>query len=331
MVPGVLYTSDFNKHYMDVLLRKIITYLAFILIPIGIGQSYKHYTLKALQSPALLFDTSLSTIVIGDSHTQTALNPELLDNCINISISDENYFYSYAKLRMLLRRNRPSTVILGFSWHNILTRSDIFIFDRSVNAFFLDNYFTLLDSDTIADIADSNDHFISAYLKYVCGIPAQIYTNDLAFKQALGIALKQSDFKFIGRYYNSDRSVINGSMIQQRSKDLFYSHDNGAMYAGTSPLMIKYLHFIAGLCNQYGIRLILFNAPVYQDFKKLIPSDAIRDFESVRQNVLAAYPHTEYIDFSELALERSWYGDGDHVNAAGSSVVSKLVLKKLDN
>ena len=304
-------------------MRKLLPYILFIVIVLVVGQSYRYYTLKALQSQALLFDRSVSTIIVGDSHTQTALNPALLANSVNISISDENYLYSYAKLRMLLQHNKVDTVVLGFSWHNILRRSERFVFDRSANAFFLDNYFMLLDPDVIADIADYNSNFLSAYMKYVCGIPAQIYSNDLAFKQALGGRLQRRDFKFIGRYYHSDKSVISSSIVQQRIRDLFYSNENCGKYAGTSPLMLKYLFLIAGLCEKMNVRLVLFNAPVYPDYKVRIPGEAVQDFESVKKKLFAAYPAIEYLDLSGLPLDPSCYGDGDHVNALGAAIVTE--------
>ena len=63
--------------------------------------------------------SNITTIFIGDSHIQTAINDSLIENSINISTTAESYYFSYYKLQRYLPANpQIKRIYLGFSYHN---------------------------------------------------------------------------------------------------------------------------------------------------------------------------------------------------------------------
>ena len=56
-----------------------------------------------------------TTVIMGDSHTMTSLDPEKFNSADNISQTAEPYFVTYFKLKQILKYKRVDTVLLGFS------------------------------------------------------------------------------------------------------------------------------------------------------------------------------------------------------------------------
>ena len=58
----------------------------------------------------------VSYLVLGNSHTEFALNDSIITDLVNISQSGESYFYTYTKLKKILEDNAQiKTVFLAFS------------------------------------------------------------------------------------------------------------------------------------------------------------------------------------------------------------------------
>jgi|GEM_PF-6890938 len=90
-------------------MKKISTaFFVFILLLIIIFWSLLNRRLisKSFESFSPEISDSIETLVIGDSHTQTALNPALMRGCISMSYSDENYFFTYYKLKWALEKEK---------------------------------------------------------------------------------------------------------------------------------------------------------------------------------------------------------------------------------
>ena len=62
----------------------------------------------------------IKVLIIGDSHTECAINDSILNNSMNFSQSGDNYLYSYTKLT-LFKKNNPKLkhVILSYSYFNL--------------------------------------------------------------------------------------------------------------------------------------------------------------------------------------------------------------------
>ena len=80
-------------------------------------------------------DNSITTVFLGDSHIEQAINDTLLENCINLGQNSESLYFSYFRLKVLLESNPSIKVVcLGFSYHSLSSYYDKFIVGEFSNA-----------------------------------------------------------------------------------------------------------------------------------------------------------------------------------------------------
>jgi hypothetical protein len=257
------------------------------------------------------------TLIIGDSHTATSLDPAVLTHAFNASRSRESYFYSYYKFRKLIQYNpQIRKVIVGFSYHNISR-----LFNESIlhEPSSLELYYYLLDEDAIKHVTTSDHDYRVAYLK-LWGIPVNIYDNPVQMKAFMGRKLQRSDFPFIEGYYPGKGSHV--TIADAIGKVDRHYLDAKGRFSGTSLLMLEYLEKIIADCEDSGIKVYLFNGPLHAAYLGRIPQDAAYAFGNAKEAILEKHPSTTYLDYSRFPLEEDAYGDVDHVNVNGAMVIS---------
>ena len=276
-------------------------------------------------------DEEVETLIIGDSHLMTALDPDVIKKSINICATNENYIFTYLKLKHFLESNpQINTVVMGFSYHNISKMyGEMYLYHDATEKEIYRRYFILLDESAKSEIKSFRKNFIISYLKYDLGFPIQIYSDKFVFKWLLRRNPILSDFQFVGGYYNSDVVNVNIRDVKERVKRYYY--DDNMVYPGKTMLDIEYLHRILNICEIRGIRIILYNSPVLAVYRNLIPTRNIEDFETVKNEILTKYKHAEYINHSDFELEERYFGDGDHVNSKGAKIVSKVIGGIINN
>lgn len=80
------------------------------------------------KSKSLIIDDRKTEVFLGDSHVRYAVYNNLLSHSINLANSSESIYFSYYKLKQLLKANQSiETVYLGFSYHNISDYYDQYI------------------------------------------------------------------------------------------------------------------------------------------------------------------------------------------------------------
>jgi len=90
---------------------------------------------------------NINTLIVGDSHTMTSLDPEIIEHSKNVSFNSENYFFSYYKLKHFLFYNSHiKVVILGFAPQNISKMSsEMFFFHEPTEKQLFDRYYSILE------------------------------------------------------------------------------------------------------------------------------------------------------------------------------------------
>jgi len=72
----------------------VITIICGAIIVLSAGYFHKYVQVTALDDDVFKLSSSTTCLVVGDSHTETALDPDILPNTANISKSAENYYYT---------------------------------------------------------------------------------------------------------------------------------------------------------------------------------------------------------------------------------------------
>ncbi|MDN3676895.1 hypothetical protein QWY90_06185 [Flavobacterium paronense] len=254
-------------------------------------------------------DSSITTVFIGDSHIAQAINDSRLENCVNDAQTSESLYFSYYKLKILLKNN-PSIkdVYLGFGYHSVTSYYDKFILGEFSNAI-SSRYFSLLPFNEKLRILNANRNDFFSYLKVVV-------KNDI-------LNILRGRKTYHGGFANSfsNTKAIEWS-IKKRVLTQYYNEGSLSDY---SLLNIEYLNKIEELCKKSNVNLILVNTPIYKLYKNKIPEKF-----KVKYKQLSEGMKIKILDLSDLlSKEYLFIPDGDHVSQEGALTTTEYISKKL--
>lgn len=246
-----------------------------------------------------------TTLVIGDSQTQAAIDDNRLSNMANVSQAHDNYFTMLRRMKLYIEANEQiDTVIIGLTPHT--------------TAYFKDEFFT-------------NYGYIDYVTKYYMPYMSfsewwVIITNDIS-------DVVSSLFTPIKFYLNVNRSYIydmghfevaDYSHLQEDIKEGATRLTGGDVNSKTelsNQLTIHYLHEIVDYCRDNNIKLIGLNTPVYNS-RKYMRVDAFyalmnKEFQDV-----------ELWDYMDVDIPDEYRRDVNHLNRQGAEWMSEEIKEK---
>jgi hypothetical protein len=272
-----------------------------------------------------MLGAELRVIVLGDSHTETAIDPTLIEGSRNVSQTSEHYLYTYYKLRHLLADNQHiEHVVLGFSYHNLSDAMDKALFDPSLSGKMFARYFLLLDLPALRTLSQPTNSYVINALKHVFGVPFQLERNALAS----ALRGKRVRLPFWGEFYRRDASNLADEVFDD-AINRHYTYPDGAQRA-LSPLQAEYLDKIMDLCREHGVELTLISPPLHPRYRARVPAAFATAYGRVARQVANPDDGVRLLDLSAIELDEGSYGDPDHVNVRGAEVVSARLGASLD-
>jgi hypothetical protein len=293
---------------MKKFISKISLFVFMLLIAIVAVLTWHNWSLKHITLPH-----NISTIVCGDSHTQSAINDSILTDCINISQSLEHYLYTFNVLNLTLRNNSQiERVILGVSYHSFGIVNDETIFKECYN-YMYPKYLSIANTETLVELFTNNPILlISQSLSILKGIIRSVgYT-------------KYNQYHFYGAFYKSKKSNLNESSINEAIHRHYYNEIGNKQ--DFSIIQKKYLNKIIDLCCDKNVELILINTPTSNGYREKIPEKFILDYYNTINKFESKIT---FWDYSDLELEKKYYGDADHVNLLGAEILSTLIRDRI--
>lgn len=252
-------------------------------------------------------DARITDLVIGDSHTQCAINDDLASNWKNVSERSESFYFSYYKLEGLIEEN-PSIerVYLGFSYHSLSEYYDKFI-DGEYSAGVSSKYFYMLPVKEKLKLIYWNVDRLPA----MCGG---------IFSESAKLLFVHEPVSF-GAYSNDfTGTMVSNSALEKRLKFQFYTDERINDFSQINQL---YLDRIIKLCASKEVELVFLNTPLHLNYRRGIPEVYIDKYD----DLLSQY-HMKAIDFSCLSLNDSCFvPDGDHVSRMGADITTKELLR----
>jgi hypothetical protein len=319
---------------MQRFLIKIILFTLLILALISpVVWVNKNILNRPLTGTELKLAPGVDTLLAGDSHAEKSLDPGMLPGSVNVSLSGESLFYTYYKLKCILKQNPGAVrnVVLAFSYHNISKKfSEDTVFDKVISSFLIGRYYQYLDAEGKKRLSGSK-YLLFYRMKYDFGIPLMEYTelDTPNLKLLFNSHAEKAKPGGIGGFNPSALSEINQEKIIKKMKLYFF--DNHANYTGSSQFMIDYLDSIAALCAENNIKLYLYNAPLHAAYRRLIPAAAYDEYDRVVRAVTKKYPNATAFDISAEALEDRFYEDGDHLDKAGAPFAGRKLYRLLNS
>ncbi len=277
----------------------IFSFLLFLYFGINISlnmYNYKKYEVKLLNSRIL---------IVGDSHPQKSLNPELFNSAINISQPLEPYVLTFWKLKRILKSIKPDTLIIGFAPHNISAYQDLkFSNKKWTSVMFKRSY-------TIESFKDIDDDINIDYYEFY----------KILWKK-LGFYPKNNHIHFIGNYSNSERSNI-ANYESAIKRHYYFSKDVELKVSETS---VNYLDSIVSVCKNQNITPVLVSSPVNKNYRINIPTNIWEKYIDLKKKYKSS---ALIIDKTEEEYTDSLFLDSDHLNSIGAEKFTKKVIEEM--
>jgi hypothetical protein len=244
-------------------------------------------------------------LVIGDSHTECAIDDSIFMHSVNISQSGTAYLYSYIKLRKILAENpHIDTALVSFNSESIQQSLDEWTIGERAILAHIPNYISLITTEELS-VFMNNQTFYSAIVK----MPLKCIRTIVKFLVKHTLTYKDL---YIGGYLKLDRDRLQRAIELEQVENTMNSKIEYSEY------QINYLLKIVDLCAEKDVNLILFNSPTY-NAQKYGNLQALDDFYNTYLT------GTEYLDFSNFALPDYGYGDIGHLNFKGAEIFSKYL------
>lgn len=278
-------------------MRLFLSKIAYMIVSIGILLLVILMIDRTLlnQSHLFVLDKQVHSLILGDSRTKYDLNDKILKNTCNLSNDADSYFYSYLKLKAIVKKNpQITTLILSFSQHNIqkIIEYRWILNDTHINQR-LKIYYVLLDP---------NDFLFLLLQK-----PKESLVN--LFPQILYPLKLMKGRELYGGFSDMDHNNLDEE-IKKYPKETEVQKEEFT----ESSIETKYLEKIKDYCKVNQIKLLLINTPLHKTLNS-------------KQEFLYAYYkkytwNVPFLDFSKLALPDSCFSDLVHLSPAGSNYFS---------
>ena len=246
--------------------------------------------------------TDIDVVVLGDSHIQSALDIAHLEHTINLSINAESTYFSYYRLKKILKLNPDiKQVYLGFGCHNISSYYEDFI-QGPYSENIASRYFpTLPLREKIS------------FLKF-SGARIPFFIKDV-----LKYNLLERNYGYRNRFDSSKAEI---ALMEERLTSQYYDDEGEVL--DFSDRNIEYLKKFVELCQEKEVQLILIDTPTHPYYYSKIP-----EIYKVKYDQLIQSLGLKRLVFPDLALSDDCFiPDGDHLSVKGSKILTQHFIEK---
>ena len=261
----------------------------------------------------LNFPKNITTLIVGDSHSECGIIDSLLLNSKNISQSGETFFFSYQKIKRIWKYHKFDTLIISYSPHNLTHLQDNKTLGTDSQKFYKElypRYLRCLDVESMLFIINKSEvGILSSFSNFIKSTLKNYF---------------QFNITYLGSYRGSYNSNLSDKDITDKVRIHFY--DEKQVPYKESNIEPIYLNKIVDFSRENNIQAILVNLPVHPKYKEQIPMKIENYYHSsldlfVKNNV-------RIYNFEKICYPDSCYGDGDHLNTYGAKL---LTIELIDN
>ena len=288
-------------------MKRFLTQIAIFILLSVLFLTLFHFFLAYPRKKALTLPEGVTTVFLGNSTVELAINDSLIPRSHNFARSSETFELLYAKLKLLKCYNpRIDTVIVSFD--DAILTADSYVPHGSPKAALADVY-SLEDwwEDINYYSVKTNKQFVSILYHFYNIKPIVEYN----------IGLNNSP-DYIGGFHPEHRSNLLNEILQYEAGEDVIGIDNTEI-----PTICQYyLDKIVNFCKKENIVLIFLSVPKYKYFW---------NYQAYRKLHEKYYPDIPLIDCMTMALPDSCYVDVAHLNNIGADIFSeklKEILKR---
>jgi hypothetical protein len=266
-------------------------------------------------------DGNFKYLAMGNSHN--CINTHILENSFNYGSPSENLIQSYYKLKYILEKS-------GKKPEYLLLQADISSFGPKGANRYEYNFYWKRYIDYIELAKNKKDKDI--LLKWLEGKFFSYVGNYKDVQLSIVYRIKMKHIEMY-RGYRPHRDYRNFADEPERRKlawekaNLFLTKDEYF-----SPLVKIYFEKIMQVCQDHGVKVIIFHIPESKEFfeeeMKIVPGDKL--FREV-DSIAARYPvYTRTLDYHNLFFDHpEYFFDPDHLNIKGTDLFTERLVEDL--
>lgn len=257
---------------------------------------------------SFILSADTKAIVIGHSHPECAIDDTMLKETVSLAMSAEAYFYSFHKLKRIIKDNpQVERVYLEFTNNQISSIMDDWTFGKEKQSHHMPKYIPFLSGNEMALFAEkSYDPFSGAFLKSTRENFFRMISRDYLITDEVG------GYKKLTR------------VIQLKEESEGYTVEDQHLFNTLSELNLSMLDSILNLANEQRIEIIGIRSPQHRTIPDLLNESK---FDSIKEVKFANY---EFWDFNMLSLPDSAFADPGHLNVHGAYIYTSALRKRID-
>ena len=112
---------------MNLFVKRLLLFLGVFFIVLFVIFSRINYLIDE-HNRELKIERNVESVFFGDSHIEMAINDSLTLNSMNFGLQSESYYFTYYKIRFLLKhKHSVRKIYVGFSYHNLSSYYDDYV------------------------------------------------------------------------------------------------------------------------------------------------------------------------------------------------------------
>ncbi len=286
--------------------------LLFILVFVLLTGGMVAYYVRDMRSIVFSPMGGRHILVIGDSHTECAIDDDVFTRSVNISKSASAYVFSSALIRKWKSDNPElDTVLLSYQYSSLSDQQQsVWMYDETVIATKLPYILPYFNGGDYW-----NYKFSPQFWKAVIQMPFTV--REFHEQDTL-------EHRYI--WQNEKIGSARALTYNKLKEDVAATKPfvKGSPPEKLSEVSIDYIRKTADYCKRKNITLILINTPIYH-------SATYMDVERFEANRKKYFGDILYLDYKDFPLPDSCYADIWHVNAEGQRQFSEYLQKNITN
>ncbi len=244
------------------------------------------------------------TLIMGDSHLRTSVDPEILPSSSNVCSGAESYIMTYYKLIKLLNDNpQINRVFLAFSYNNFSAYQDLRLIGSQSKSQFI-RYYEILPIDFPNKLDVNKSKFYNTYISELA-----LYPNFF-------------ESKYLGGFKRHEPGLQRADLMETINKHYYPEGD----FVGISKYAEPYLDSIIQLTKRKKIQLNLLAAPLHSAYRDKVPEEIKDYFQEVKSKLKEE--QISVLDFIDEPFADSLFKDYDHLSYEGSQLFTKYLSDK---
>lgn len=284
-------------------LRKLVLFLIVFVLLTGSMIAYYIRDMRSINFQAM---ADRRIMVVGDSHTECAIDDDIFRRSVNMSKSASAFVFSFALLRKWKADNPGlDTVLLSYEAKSLShEQQQRWMYDESIIEPKLPYYIPYFNGGDYW-----NYKFSPPFFKHLIQYPFTVrdfHAGDTLENRYAWI--NQNLGQSIALPYNKLKEDIAATKPATKNDT----------EEKVSKISVEYIRKIAAYCKRKNITLILINTPVYQWHKYV-------DHDQFERNRKKYFGDILYLDYKDFPLADSCRADIWHLNAEGQRQFSEYL------